>query len=145
MGLRIRLRYWLALLSHALGAPARYIERRESSRRAHELAMVTLQAQMQQQLLQGLAASNAEMVKQLAAPLTANATVLTEWIQMFKTTAVPTAQVITETHELGWERDEAEAVLEKGRIEDRELFKAAWPEATDGRMSPPIGPDFGAF
>jgi hypothetical protein len=141
MGLSIKLRYLGLLLQHIFGAPFRYFEARTAATRAHELALVNAQSQAQAAILQALAASNAEAIRLLAEPLNTNAKVLTTWLEGFKTTTVPTSQVVTPETELGWEREAAEETLEKGRLEDRELLLQAW-QAQDGRMAPPVGPDF---
>lgn len=137
----LRLRYAWLLVQHALGAPFRAAERRTAAKRQHELALINAQAAAQAQVLQTLAASNTEAIRLLAEPLAANAKVLTTWLEGFKTTTIPSAQVITPETELGWEREAAEDTLEKGRLEDHELLLQAW-QTQDGRMAPPVGPDF---
>jgi hypothetical protein len=136
----LRLYYLQLLLGSILSAPLRYFERRTAAKRQHELALVAAQAEAQAKVFGAIAQANLETVRELAGPLQQNAKVLTTWLEGFKTEKIPTSQVITEVTELGWEADEAEHVLEKRRQEDAEMLRQAWP--TDGRLPPPIAPDF---
>lgn len=147
---------WL-LFTRPWGAPFRWVERRADARRQHELALATIAAESQARIFEAIGRANAEAIRELAAPLQANARVLTSWLEGFKTVQVPTSQVITEETELGWEADAAREVLARDQAETHELLKSALPGAMptfpaelpsipwdsgDGRVAPPIAPDF---
>jgi hypothetical protein len=138
MGLRLRF-VWLVVVE-ALTAPVRWLDSRAERRRQHERELAQIAADGQARVFEALARSNAEMVRELGAVMAESTKPMMTWLEGFKTVQVPASQVITEATELGWEADEAKEVLEKRRLEDRELFLQAWPD--DGRLPPPVGPDF---
>jgi hypothetical protein len=151
MGLRARI-LWL-IVQGFFAAPLRYFERRIRERRQHELELARVNSESQARVIEALGRSNIEMVRELAAPMQANAQVMQTWLEGFKTVQIPTAQVITDETELGWEAEMAKEVLKRQQAEDHELLKGhfdAFPaelneipwDAADGRPAPPIAPTF---
>ena len=104
-------------------------------------------------MFESIGRANAEAIKQLAAPLEANAKVLTTWLEGFKTVQIPTSRVMDEEMELGNAAEAARETLEAQQREDADMLKSAfevlpaefneipWDDA-DGRPAPPIPPDF---